>query len=153
MLFDIIIAYGRSNGALLTRLFKTIFTIEPKYKEDLAQSLDITKKAFDIIQTTINENENETSFDDLALYTLDCVSSINILFEIYPEAIEMGLTKKFEQIITNFYDLTLPQLYKQIFVVNPKAKSLEYLQQARIELLETFRSMSNFYLEKILANP
>lgn len=153
MLFDLIIAYGRPNSALLYRIFKTVLTVEPKYKNDLQQSLLSIKKVFEIVQAKIDENDAKTSFEELAVYTLDCAASIAILLEVYPDICEMCLDIKLEASITNFYDATLPALFKQIYLVNPMSYSLKHLARARIELLGSFRCLSNMYLEKILANP
>lgn len=153
MLFDIIVAYGRPNSALIHRIFKTVFTIEPKYADDLKQSLKYIKNVFEIVQQKIDENDDKTSFDELTTYTLDFAATIGILLEVYPDICEMCLDVKLETSITNFYDATLPALFKQIYTVNPMSASLKHLSRARIELLGCFRCLSNMYLEKILGNP
>lgn len=93
MIFDMIIAYGRINLSILSKIIKTIFKIEPKYNEDLKIAICFLQNAFNVIKRKTegtdddeNEYEKNCSFDDLALYTLDCASTISILLEIYPEA-------------------------------------------------------------------
>lgn len=153
MLFDLIVAYGRPNSTLLCRIFKTVFTIQPKYKDDLKKSLNYIKQVFEIVQEKINENDDKTSFDELTTYTLDLAATIAILLEVYPDICEMCLDVKLEASITNFYDAALPALYKFIYLVNPMSSSLKHLSRVRIELLGCFRCLSNMYLERILSNP
>jgi len=99
MLFDLLIAVGDAdsqNLAILRKIFDTLLTIEPNYKNDLLAGLSFFKTAFRSIQTQA-ENEGfegagggalddglETPYDDVALYTLDCAYTLSILLEVCP---------------------------------------------------------------------
>lgn len=153
MLFDILVAYGRSNTIVVRRLIQTILKIEPKYKNDLIEGLNFLKNALNTIQQKTEANESSTSFEDLALYTLDCAYTIHSLIQVIPEAHELCRNLSLEQNVTNFYDSTIPMLYKNMWVVDPKSIGIKYLNNARVELLAFFRDIVNTYLEEVLTNP
>lgn len=153
IVLDILIAYGRSNGPLLQRLLTQIFAIDPRYRSDLSEAMAYLKRAFTNVQEKVDQNDALTDFDDLALYALDCAANICMLLEMLPEAIDVALEMQLEQTITAFYDTTLPLLYKHICAINSASSSLYFLNQCRMELLTSFRCLSNIYLERILSDP
>lgn len=153
MSMDMLIAYGRSNIETLTELFNRIFTSNDQYISDLKTAFRDLEKSFQIIQQKCDENDEKTSFDDLATFTLDCCATIGILLTACPPARQYALEIQLEQCITNFYDVVIPKLYQQIHTINPESKSLEYLNESRMELLGSFVQLSNFYLEQILTEP
>lgn len=153
MAMDMLIAYGRTNIEALTELFNRIFSFNENYIFDLVTALKDLAKSFQIIQQKCEENDEKTSFDDLATFTLDCCATIGILLIAYPPARQYALDIKLEQCITNFYDVVIPKLYQQIHTVNPGSKSLEYLNESRMEILGSFLQLSNYYLEQILNEP
>lgn len=153
MAMDMLIAYGRSNIGTLTELFDKLFSYNENYISDLKTALRDLAKSFQTIQQKCDDNDEKMSFDDLATFTLDCCATIGILLSAYPPARQYALDIKLEQIISNFYDVTIPKLYQQIHTINPESKSLEYLNESRMELLGSFLQLSNFYLEQILNEP
>lgn len=153
MVFDVLVAYGRSNATIVSRFIQTILKIEPKYERDLVESLTFIKTAFKTIQEKTEANETGTSFDDLALYALDCAYTINTLIEILPLSHEYCRNVKIDQTVTHFYDSTIPMLYKNINIVNTNSIGAKYLNHCRIELLAFYRSIVNKYLDNIMANP
>lgn len=153
MIFDMLVAYGRSNEAIIKRFVQMIVKIEPKYENDMNESLQYLASAFDVIQKKIEENENSTSFEDLALYILDCAFTIHTLLIIYPSSHEVCSNLKLEQRVTNFYDSSVQMLYKNIYLIDPDSKALKYLNHARIELLGFFRGFVNKSLEAVLCEP
>ncbi|XP_037936371.1 activating signal cointegrator 1 complex subunit 2 [Teleopsis dalmanni] len=168
MLFDLLIAIGNAdldNVDLLRNIFKQLIEIQPKYKLDIVEALRYFSNAFQSIQTQ-TENEGfdgagggeldegtETPYDDVVLYTLDCAYSLSVLLEVYPEARQFCYEHKLGQSIAHFYDNTIPYLYKNIFLINEAAKSLNWLNQARLEYLKAFRSISYAFVESVLINP
>lgn len=153
VIFDILIAYGRTNRNVLQELLMKIFTLDYRYVDDLKVALQYLKKSFQSVQEKIDENDQKTNFHDLAVYTLDCSATIGILLEVYPDSIQLALDIQLEQCITNFYDLTLPLFYKHICAIHRASPSLTMLNQSRMELLGSFRCMTNVYLERILNFP
>lgn len=153
MILDMIVVYGRSNEGVTKRFIQNIINIQPKYEDDLMESLKHISSTFDIIQQKVEENENSTSWADLALYTLDCAFTIHTLLNIYPAVHEVCSKLKLEQRITHFYDSTIQMLYKNIYSIDSKSKGLRYLNHARVELLGFFRCFVNKFLELVLSNP
>ncbi|KAJ6639104.1 putative cytochrome P450 6d4, partial [Pseudolycoriella hygida] len=153
MAMDMLIAYGRSNIETLTELLERIFSFNENYISDLITAMRDLEKSFQVIQQKYDENDEKTSFDDLATFTLDCCATVGILLTAYPPARQYALQIKLEQCITNFYDVTIPKLYQQIHTINPESKSLAYLNESRVEILGSFLLLSNYYLDQILNEP
>ncbi|KAL9898829.1 activating signal cointegrator 1 complex subunit 2-like [Glossina fuscipes fuscipes] len=169
MLFDLIIAVGNNsseNTALLRKIFAILLGLEPKYKHDLRVSLQFLKTAFRSIQTQ-TENEGfegagggasldamlDTPFDDVALYALNCSFTLSVLLDVCPDARFICEDEKFPQHISHFYDKTLRQLYENIYNVKPRALSLIWINQARMQFLRAFRAIVWIHIDAILARP
>ncbi|XP_055844123.1 activating signal cointegrator 1 complex subunit 2 [Episyrphus balteatus] len=161
MLFDLIIALGDSNMSILKKIFDTVFRIEPKYKDDLTIALQYLITTFETIKQQAENDENvggnnenlETPYDDLVLYTLDCVFTLSILLEIYPDARKICCDINLGQRLTYFYDNTIPYLYKNIYIINPNASSLKWLNETRVQLMKAFRSIVYLHIENVMADP
>ncbi|XP_067641760.1 activating signal cointegrator 1 complex subunit 2 [Eurosta solidaginis] len=168
MLCDLVIAVGDAdpqNTAVLSRIFDTLLRIEPNYKQDLLAALVFFRVAFRSIQTQA-ENEGfegagggeldenaETPYDDVALYTLDCAYTLSVILDICPEVQQMCAEIKLGQSIAQFYDNTIPFLYKNIYLINEAATSLGWLNMARIQYLKAFRSIAYSYIEVVMTKP
>ncbi|XP_005189372.3 activating signal cointegrator 1 complex subunit 2 [Musca domestica] len=168
MLFDLLVAVGngtQENIDLLKKIFDTLLLLQPNYKKDLQHALTYFRVAFRSIHTQ-TENEGfegaggglpdescETPFDDVVLYALDCAFTLSVLLDVCPVAKEICLEIKLPQAIANFYDNTLPFLYKNIYVINEQAKSLLWINHARIQLLKSFRNIAYSHVERVLAKP
>ncbi|XP_053372909.1 LOW QUALITY PROTEIN: activating signal cointegrator 1 complex subunit 2-like [Mercenaria mercenaria] len=48
-LLDLCVLYGQGNGALLAKMIENIFTKQPKYNEDLAQTISTLSQVFDSV--------------------------------------------------------------------------------------------------------
>ncbi|XP_017486400.1 PREDICTED: uncharacterized protein LOC108374878 [Rhagoletis zephyria] len=168
MLFDILMAVGDAdaqNTAVLRRIFDSLLRIEPNYKQDLLAALAFFRTAFRSIQTQA-ENEGfegagggdldesaETPYDDVALYTLDCAYSLSVLLEVCPTVQSICAEIKLGQSIAQFYDNTVPFLYKNVFLINEAAASLGWINVARLQYLKAFRSIAYSFIESVLAKP
>lgn len=152
MLLDVIVAYGRSNESIVKRLIECVIKIEPKYQQDLTEALMFTTTAFDQIESNVNKNEDST-LDDLALYTLDCAFTIHSLLNLVPEADKMCRKADVLRKVTHFYDNAVPMLYKNLSMINREAAGLKYLKHARYELLTFIRDFCKNFVDAILAEP
>lgn len=168
MLFDLLMAVGDAdpqNTTVLRRIFDSLLRIEPNYKQDILAALSFFRTAFRSVQTQA-ENEGfegagggdldenaETPYDDVALYTLDCAYSLSVLLTVCPEVQVLCAEIKLGQSIAQFYDNTIPFLYKNIFLINEAATSLGWLNMARLEYLKAFRSIAYGFVEAVMANP
>lgn len=153
MVFDILVAYGRSNSRTINQLIQTIIKIEPQYHTELVEGLSFMKNALKTIEEKASANEASTSFNDLALYTLDCAYTLNALIEVYPAAHDLCREVHIEQTVTNFYDTTIPKLYNNILLINSDSVGIKYLNHSRVELLAFFRAISYKYIDEVLTNP
>ncbi|XP_073828498.1 activating signal cointegrator 1 complex subunit 2-like [Musca autumnalis] len=168
MLFDLLVAVGnatRENTELLKRIFDNLLLLQPNYKKDLQHALSYFRVAFRSIHTQ-TENEGfegaggglpdescDTPFDDVVLYTLDCAFTLSVLLDVCPAAKAICCEIKLPQAIANFYDNTVPFLYKNIYVINEQSKSLLWINHARLQFLKAFRSIAYSYVETVLAKP
>lgn len=149
LILDVLVAFGPDNATVINRWINTIFSIQPKYKNDLTEALTMIGKTFDVIKSNINKNEDKT-LNDLALFAMDCSFTLHTLVIIIPEAIEMCEEIHLERLVTAFYDEAFPFLSKNIAVMNSNTESLKYVNLARIELIEFFREIIKKHLKVVL---
>ncbi|XP_001354643.3 activating signal cointegrator 1 complex subunit 2 [Drosophila pseudoobscura] len=163
LLFDLAIAVGDSeprNVALLSQIFDSVLCIQPEYKKDLKEAVAFYESAFLSMQIQV-ENEGcegagggvpidgdlETPYDDVVLFALDCAYTLRILLQLRPELVETIEELRLVQSIANFYDLTVPMLYKNIYMVNPQANSLRWLNETRQQFLGVVRDVISSQLQ------
>ncbi|XP_050076262.1 activating signal cointegrator 1 complex subunit 2 [Anopheles maculipalpis] len=155
LLFDLISIYSRDNMEHVSRIIETILKLQPKYIQDLRQGLSYLLSAFTIIQTRCESelseaNASESTLNDLTLYAQDCSSVLVQLVAISATLRQICSELNVEFAISNFYDNVLIVLYRNIQEVNKHSQYLTYLNDMRVELLETFRSILSVQLEKIM---
>ncbi|XP_017028989.1 activating signal cointegrator 1 complex subunit 2 [Drosophila kikkawai] len=151
MIFDLIIAVGDaepSNMELLRQIVGNVLRLQPEYRKDLKEALLFYESAFLSMQIQV-ENEGcegagggapldadlETPYDDVVLFAMDCAYTLRLLLLLCPELVEVIEQLRLVQSIANFYDLTVPMLYKNIYMVNPLASSLRWLNETRQQFL------------------
>lgn len=153
IMFDLIPSYGRANVTLLKRIFDTILKIEPKYETDLKLGLkyiQITlKKVFD----EIKHDSNLSLLEDVALHSLDCVYTLNVLLEVCPITKSICADVKMEQNLSEFYENIVPKLYEKIYFMDQNSIGLKYLNYSRMELLGAFQNMLSLHMDNALNNP
>lgn len=157
LLLELLPIYGcLENKPLLTHLLQTVFKLQPKYLLDLRVGLQYVQSTFMTIQRQIETDRIEgqvassSTLNDLALYTLDCSTTLALLVELFPDVRTICADLGFEQSISNFYDNTLLLLYKNLYAMDNESSYLSYLNAARMELLSAFRGIVNLQLETVL---
>uniref|UniRef100_A0A182MES9 CUE domain-containing protein n=1 Tax=Anopheles culicifacies TaxID=139723 RepID=A0A182MES9_9DIPT len=156
-LFDLISVYSRDNIDEISRIIDLILKLQPKYIQDLKQGLSYLLNAFTIIQTRCESelseaNASESTLNDLTLYAQDCSSVLVQLLAVSTPLRQMCTELNVEFAISNFYDNAIIVLYRNIQEVNKHSQYLNNLNDMRVELLETFRSILCVQLDKILEN-
>lgn len=154
--FDALLACGRSNRALLSRLIGRVLAIDRRYQGDLRGALVHLKQQLLAMQERIDDagaNATDAERADLAAYALDCAATAAVLLDCSPEAVRAAGEVQLEQTLTSFYDQALPVLYRQIYEVDPDAAALAFLQQCRAEILRAFRAIVDESLVKVYADP
>lgn len=143
IVFDLFSVYGRSNRDILRHLVSALFSVEPSYQRDLTESLRFLVTSFDATRASIGESDPST-FDDLAIYIMDCGHTISTLLAILSDSDAVhricGETR-LAQHVTRFYDDDIPNLVKTIELIAPLSDSLRLLKLARYELLRFFRCL------------
>ncbi|XP_039500030.1 activating signal cointegrator 1 complex subunit 2 [Drosophila santomea] len=163
MLFDLLIAVGDAEPAnveLLRQIFDKVLRLQPEYRKDLKEALTFYESAFLSMQIQV-ENEGcegagggapldadlETPYDDVVLYAMDSAYTLRLLLLLCPELLETIEQLRLAQSIANFYDMTMPMLYKNIYMVNPGAQSLRWLNETRQQFLVVFRRVVSLQME------
>ncbi|XP_039448364.2 activating signal cointegrator 1 complex subunit 2 [Culex pipiens pallens] len=155
LLVELLPVYGcADNKPLLTRLLQTVFKLQPKYVQDLSVAVKFLQETFKTIQRQIESDRiegqvaNAATLNDLAVYTLDCCTTLALLVELYPDCRPVCADLGLEQSISGFYDNTLVLLYKNVFTMDNESPYLTYLNAARRDLLAAFRAIVQLQLEK-----
>lgn len=161
MMFDLVIALGGGqNLGLLSKILTELFKIQPNYLNDLRNGLEYIQQSFNTVteqvqsleQQEINEAAIETSgLENLALYSLDCAVTLHLTLEAYSEARDIADELGICFSISSFYDIGIPLMYKLICENQGDLNALRHLNNARLELINTFHGILNVYLEGLLA--
>lgn len=161
MLMDLILACGEGNSKIVKKVFETVIQIEPKYEKDLEHAVQNYPKAFSNVVQEIEDLENsasgahdlDTPYDEVVLFSLDCAYTLSILLDVWPPARRMCATAGVQASLSRFYDCTIPNLWKNIHVINPYAIALNWLNHTRIQFLRSYRAIVNFFIEEVLNDP
>lgn len=149
MIFDIIVVYGKTNAGPVRRLIEMLLKIQPKYRNDLIEAIKYFQTTFTTIQDEINQNDSSL-FDDIAIYVLDCAYTIQMLVCTVPNAYDICLEVKLEQLVTRFYDHAIPMLHKNMSLIDPNSAALQHLNFARLELIDFFYGLTNKCIQDVL---
>lgn len=161
MLMDLILACGEGNYKVLKRIFETVIQIQPDYEKDLEDAIKSFPQALLNVVQEIDALENsasgaydlDTPYDEVVLFSLDSAYTLSILLEIWPPARQMCATANVQASLSRFYDSTIPNLWKNIHVINPLAVALNWLNHTRIQLLRSYRAIVNYFIEEVLNDP
>lgn len=154
LLFDVLVTYGTGteNVVIMRKLFKRIFQLQPKYNNDLINSLSFIKSnCFQMIGSEIEKQSKKLKLlDDLILFSLDSVTILKNLMEAYPDSVEICLKLELDQELTQFYDNVIPLFYKNVCVFEGNDLVLENLRRLRMECLRGFRTVVAYFMDEIL---
>lgn len=161
MLMDLILACGEGNNKIVKKIFESCIEIQPNYERDLEDALRSYPQAMQNIVQEIEDLENsasgaydlDTPYDEVVLFSLDCAYSLSILLDIWPPARKICANAKVQSSISRFYDCTIPNLWRNIHVINPYAIALNWLNHTRIQFLRCFRAIINYFIEEVLIDP
>ncbi|EDW07667.1 activating signal cointegrator 1 complex subunit 2 [Drosophila mojavensis] len=159
LLCDLVIALGdvdEQNVKTLQNIFDTLVRIQPKYKRDMMEGLSFFEDAFLSMQIQV-ENEGcegagggppldpnaDSPYDDVVVFALDCAYTLRLLLQYSPSLFVVCEELKTVQSISNFYDLTIPMLNKNIYQIKADAKSLPWLNEARQQYLLAVHYIAN----------
>ncbi|KAH8387589.1 hypothetical protein KR093_008069 [Drosophila rubida] len=163
LLCDLVIAVGDAdaqNACVLQTIFDTVLRVQPEYIKDLQEGLAFYESAFLSMQIQV-ENEGcegagggalldpaaDTPYDDVVLFALDCAYTLRLLLQLCPQLLLACEQLKLVQSIANFYDMTVPMLYRNIYMINANASSLRWLNEARQQFLNVVRTITHAQLE------
>lgn len=150
MLFDLISLYGHSNKDIVQKIFTTIIKIEPKYANDIKAGikfiLDTIPSLKERLQLIEKENRDlYEKYEDLSLYLMNIAVTLNLILEFIPVDLKIYCTRDLHihKKIVGLYEWFIPTLYQNSHDVDPSAWFLIYINFARIEIINCFRTILN----------
>lgn len=157
MIFDMIALYGYSNKNTLQKIIDTLLKLEPKYSTDLKVGIKFIVSTFETIKKQLEEADAENrelfqKYEDLSLYLMNIAVTLNLIVDLVPNEIKAYCSRdlRLEQSIANLYDNFIPSLYQFSFAVDSQAWFLTYINYARVEIINCYRTLLNRGISAIL---
>ncbi|XP_052860309.1 activating signal cointegrator 1 complex subunit 2 [Anopheles cruzii] len=155
--FDLLSIYGRDNKEV-SFIIESAIKFQPKYVKDLKHGLTFLLNALTTVQEQLECGLNASDLskkvlNELVFYSRDCSFILCLLVEISPSISIMCCEQNMEYAISNFYDNVLVALYEYVQHLNGDSNYLALLNDARIDILQAFRSIMCLRLKEILQNP
>ncbi|XP_012139377.1 activating signal cointegrator 1 complex subunit 2 isoform X2 [Megachile rotundata] len=166
IILDLCQLYGRENDKVIRKILNCLFTLEPRYNNDLQKAVPCFIEALENVErkfgnSSIEYNNEAVSLskrnthppkltlfnlEDLTLYVLDISSTVTVFLKNYPPAVGIFHKKDFMNKIVSMYGSTIPEMYKTMdkLAYNeenmPKYVELKLrLDVTRIELINLYR--------------
>ncbi|KAL4228568.1 Activating signal cointegrator 1 complex subunit 2 [Mactra antiquata] len=162
-LMDLCILYGRGNGTLLTKMIDNIFTQQPKYKDDLAQTVITISEVFDGVlgkcgihldsgsPQKLSDHGNKkqalvvmdsVEFKDIVLYLCDIGMTLNAFLEVYPAACQSFHDSEFLMRLPAFYESVIPELLTALKLRKMNVSERQIFKQ---QVLQAKKSLLTVY--------
>ncbi|XP_058799913.1 activating signal cointegrator 1 complex subunit 2 [Phymastichus coffea] len=178
IILDLCQQYGRDNKKIIVKMINSAFALQPLYKNDLQEAALFIIKTLTNIERQFEDcpadqegkavllsdrggaNVEITLFDleDIILYLLDIVSTINIFLEIYPDAICDFNSDNFISKLISIYCNVMPEMYKRLndlaFKDETLARFMELkhrLDITRIEIINVYRTIVYKDVKNVIA--
>nr|XP_026495747.1 activating signal cointegrator 1 complex subunit 2 [Vanessa tameamea] len=147
VLWDLCLTYGADNSKHISHLMNAVFSIQPKYQNDVVQALIFVQEAFKYIILQVNKDyesdeppnlpetfmgfgeirrpsgnkpTDKVTFNvlrDLIIHMLDTAMTLRIFVEVYPKTAEIMMKSNFVLSIVQLYEYGIPQLYEKLIEV------------------------------------
>lgn len=147
-LFDMVALYGHSNKDILHKIVDTLLKIEPKYSNDFKLGIKFIRKTFDTMkqqfETIEADNRNLfANYEDLSLYLMNIAATLNHIIDLMPHDVLAYCSRdlRLEQALASHYENFIPALYQQSMQVDSNAWFLTYINYARVEFINCFKSL------------
>lgn len=157
MIFDMLTMFGYSNKLLMQKFIDTLLAIEPKYSNDLKLGIKFILSTFEVMKKQLETIESSNmdlyeKYEDLCLYLMNIVSTLNLLIDLVPNDIKVCSTRDLhiELAISNLSDSFIPLLFQNSQSVDENAWFLNYINYSRVELINCFRVLVNRDISMIL---
>lgn len=146
-ILDLCVLFGKGNSQLLHKMIENIFTQQPSYYSDLAETVPTVLQVFDTIldkcglhcegatamePMKLNAHKQPTAMtmsqqdlSDLILYLCDSTTTIHAFLDIFPAACSSFHSHGFLSRLTSFYETAVPDLEKAVRKRNFDDKGLQ----------------------------
>lgn len=148
MFFDMLTLYGFSNKTLIQEIINALLNIEPQYLTDLKVSIKFIQSTFLDMRKQLEEIELQNSdlsqkYEDLVLYLMNVATTLNLIIDVAPNEVKAYCSKdlRLEHSIASLYDNFIPLLHQCINGVDSEAWYLTYINYARVELINCYRTL------------
>ncbi|XP_051174553.1 activating signal cointegrator 1 complex subunit 2 [Leptopilina boulardi] len=163
IILDLCQQYGRENKKTIDKLLKTLFILQPLYRDDFKRAISFFVQVFSNLERRFEETPNDvilltegvkkqskeislTILEDLIVHILDVSSNLTIFLENYPPATELFQTSNFMTKIVTVYSNTIPKMYEKLdSLAMREDKMIKYIELkhrldvSRVELLKLYR--------------
>jgi activating signal cointegrator complex subunit 2 len=117
-MFDIAVLFGPFHCSLVHQIISTIFSVQPKYHDELTQTLPVVLRVFKELQQKlfkITSNSQQTDQSnpillDLLFYLLDITSTLCAFLKVFPESSSVFTKFSFIEKIVYYYETLIPFL-------------------------------------------
>ncbi|BFZ15923.1 hypothetical protein BsWGS_18962 [Bradybaena similaris] len=180
-IFDICSLFGKSNCTLLSKMVGNIFTQQPKYTNDLHETIPTIIQVFSIIaakcginlegmgstpqkldqtlQVPILSTISSAELQDIVLYLSDTAVTLHLFLDIYPAACSQFQKFHFCSVIASFYESVMPEVtmalkQHEFSSASIKKQLISKLRHTKKCLLNIFRSIvQQVCIQPMLENP
>jgi activating signal cointegrator complex subunit 2 len=164
-LFDIAVLFGPFNLSLVHKMISDLFSIQPKFSEELIQTIpiilciikELEKKFHKLSQYHSDQisqslESEESQFELWTYYLLDITSTLAAFLKVYPESSPLFMRFKFFQKVVYYYETLIPFL-ESLIKNTKKALFKDYLQSIKSALLLITHLLLNSCFLEPLQNP
>ncbi|GFN93801.1 activating signal cointegrator 1 complex subunit 2 [Plakobranchus ocellatus] len=176
-IMDICSLFGKTNGPLLSKMLGNIFTQQPKYTDDLRETMptilqvlsNIAARCGVLLETPGTAPQKlahlegamtltSSDFQDVLLYLSDTALTLHRFLDMYPAAASVFHQHNFCSVLANFYECVMPELAAQIKQQDfrdpsTRKKLARKLQQTRKSLVSVFHTIvQHVCLTSVLEN-
>ncbi|XP_071550104.1 activating signal cointegrator 1 complex subunit 2 [Panulirus ornatus] len=159
-LLDLCILYGPTNSQLLAKMIDNIFSHQPRYYDDLSQTVSSISLGLEKVEEKLgvaeyipmalgvrNESLSMADLHNIIIYLLDTFSSLQMFIALHPPAARLFYNEAFEIRISACYERVFPTLMEYLSEQchDPEwvSKLIERIQLTRSSAVLTFRAILN----------
>ncbi|XP_052804831.1 activating signal cointegrator 1 complex subunit 2-like [Mya arenaria] len=167
-MLDLCVLYGAGNKQLLARMIDNIFTQQPGYHQDLADTINTLSQVFDNITTKCGIQVESGSqspqklgelgtkkaslltmstaeFRDIIFYLSDIGVTLTSFLDVFPEACQAFHDSDFLVRLPGFYDAVVPEVFAALkqreLNIGDKKELKKKLLEGRTHLLTVFQTV------------
>jgi len=149
-LFDIAVVFGPFHSSLVHKMFSDLFTVQPKYYDELAQCVPIVLRVLKEIKqklfSLLTSSPSHISLFELSSYLLDITSTICAFLKVFPESASVFMKFPFIEKIAYYYETLLPH-FQSLTMNTSLSAILKSIKRAMLQIVHIL--MTTSFLRRI----